>query len=90
MFLSNVVFPDNVKILIFFNYKKNPQSISTMTYHNKIHSKMLMNWTSALCLDFQKNVYSKKKKPDVLDFPGWVIKSICCFGVTVSFTSTVV
>lgn len=62
MFLSNVVFTDNVKILIFFQLQKNPQSISTMTYHNEIHSKMLMNWTSALCLDFQKNVYSKKPR----------------------------
>ena len=38
-----------------------------------------MNWASALYLDFQENVYSKKKKKDVLDFPGWIIKSICFF-----------
>lgn len=49
-----------------------------------------MNWASALYLDFQENVYSKKKKKDVLDFPGWIIKSICFFDGTVSFTSPVV
>lgn len=48
---------------------------------------MLMNWTSALCLEFQKKMFTAKN-PDVLDFPGWVIKSICSFGVMVSLTST--
>lgn len=33
---------------------------------------------------------TKQNKTDVLDFPGWVIKPICFFGVTVSFTSIVV
>ena len=37
-----------------------------------------------------KKKKKKKKKTDVLDFPGWVIKSICFFDGMVSFTGPVV
>lgn len=32
---------------------------------------------------------TNQKTTDVLAFPGWVVKSICFFGIKVSFTSTV-
>ena len=39
---------------------------------------------------FTAKKQKQKQKTDVLDFPGWVIKSICFFDGTVSFTSPVV
>lgn len=80
VFISNVVLTDNVTILGFFcSLQKKYTTHSIMTYNDYIHSNTLMNWTHALCLDFQKLFIAKK--PDVLNFPVWNIESICFAGV---------